>query len=295
MGFNLKMNENEFELLLFDRLKVIKDVINEYGEDNFYLSFSGGKDSTILSWLIDKALPNNKIPRVFINTGIEYTSIVDFVKECAIQDKRFVILKPQLSIKKVLEKYGYPFKSKEHSTKLYMFQKGNNSSKSIEKYLSDKPFSCPKCLRYQFGGQFNLNVSPLCCTKLKKEPVSKWAKQNNKSISITGMRKQEGGQRTTLSCILTDKTNKVVKFHPLAVVSGEWEDWLVKKENIKLCSLYYEPFNFKRTGCVGCPFNIHLKEQLEIMSIYLPIDRKRCELIWDKVYNEYRKIGYRLK
>lgn len=36
------MNDNE--LLLFDRLEKIKQVINQYGEDNFYLSFSGGKD-----------------------------------------------------------------------------------------------------------------------------------------------------------------------------------------------------------------------------------------------------------
>ena len=41
------------ELLLFDRINVIKDTINKYGEENFYLSFSGGKDSTILHWLID--------------------------------------------------------------------------------------------------------------------------------------------------------------------------------------------------------------------------------------------------
>ena len=38
-------------------------------ENNAYISFSGGKDSTILHYLIDLALPNNKIPRVFINTG----------------------------------------------------------------------------------------------------------------------------------------------------------------------------------------------------------------------------------
>lgn len=75
--------EQDNELLLFDRVNVIKDTINKYGENNFYLSFSGGKDSTILHYLIDMALPNNKIPRVFINTGIEYTAIVEFVKELA--------------------------------------------------------------------------------------------------------------------------------------------------------------------------------------------------------------------
>lgn len=73
------MTENEF--LLQDRLGVIRDTINKYGEENFYISFSGGKDSTVVHHLVDMALPGNKIPRVFINTGIEYNMIVEFVRE----------------------------------------------------------------------------------------------------------------------------------------------------------------------------------------------------------------------
>lgn len=67
------MTENEF--ILQDRLGVIRDTINKYGEDNFYISFSGGKDSTVVHHLVDMALPGNKIPRVFANTGIEYIYI----------------------------------------------------------------------------------------------------------------------------------------------------------------------------------------------------------------------------
>ena len=73
------MTENEF--LLQDRLGVIRDTINKYGEENFYLSFSGGKDSTVVHHLLDMALPENRIPRVFSNTGIEYNAIVEFVRE----------------------------------------------------------------------------------------------------------------------------------------------------------------------------------------------------------------------
>ena len=282
------------ELLLFDRLQVIKDTITKYGEENFYLSFSGGKDSTLLSWLIDEALPGNKIPRVFINTGIEYLMIVDFVKELAAKDDRFVIVQPSKPIKKILQEYGYPFKSKEHSTKLHEWQQGNRDTKSIKKYISGAPFQCPDILLYQFSDNFDLKVSQFCCHKLKKEPAKKWAKENKKSITITGMRREEGGQRTTLGCILTDKNGKVVKFHPLAVVSDEWEDWLIEKEKIELCPLYRHPYNFKRTGCAGCPFNLHLQEQLETMSMFLPAERRRCEIIWKKVYDEYRRIGFRL-
>lgn len=73
-----KMTDNEF--LLHDRLTKIKSVIGKYGEENFSISFSCGKDSTVLSSLIDMALPGNKIPRVYANTGIEYRLILDFVE-----------------------------------------------------------------------------------------------------------------------------------------------------------------------------------------------------------------------
>lgn len=73
------MTENEF--LLQDRLNAIRDTVKKYGEENFYISFSGGKDSTVVHYLIDMALPDNRIPRVFINTGIEYNAIVEFVRE----------------------------------------------------------------------------------------------------------------------------------------------------------------------------------------------------------------------
>lgn len=218
------------ELLLFDRLNVIKDTINKYGERNFYLSFSGGKDSTILHYLIDMAIPNNNIPRVFINTGIEYNAIVNFVKGLAANDKRFIILQPTKPIKKVLEEYGYPFKSKEHSTKLHEWQQGNRQTKSIKKYLSEGRFACPQQLRYQFSNNFNIKVSQYCCLKLKKEPAKKWAKQNSKPITITGMRKEEGGQRVNLNCILTNNKGEIVKFHPLAKVNDEWETWFVNNQ-----------------------------------------------------------------
>lgn len=113
------MTENEF--LLEDRLGVIRDTINKYGEENFYLSFSGGKDSTVVHHLLDMALPGNKIPRVFSNTGIEFNAVVDFVK--GLNDSRVIIIQPKKNVRQTLEKVGYPFKSKEYSSWLKGYQK----------------------------------------------------------------------------------------------------------------------------------------------------------------------------
>lgn len=290
------MTENEF--LLEDRIGVIRSANEKYDlEHNAYISFSGGKDSTLLSRLIDMALPGNTIPRVFIDTGIEYKAIRDFVMKLVGNDSRFHIIKPTRPIKQVLETYGYPFKSKEHSHMVAMYQH-SGVGRSVKFYLGEdgnKMVLCPNVLKYQFTEEFKLKVSDQCCLRLKKMPIHKWEKANGRSIAMTGMRRDEGGQRKSIKgCIITDKDGKAIKFHPLLVVSEEWEDWLRERERVELCELYEAPFNFKRTGCKGCPFALNLQEQLSIMSIYLPAERIQCEAIWKPVYEEYRRLNYRL-
>lgn len=221
------MTENDF--LLADRIAKIRSINEKYNLlDNAYISFSGGKDSTVLHYILDEALPNNKIPRVFINTGIEYKDIFLFVKSLAEKDERFVIYSPKVNIKQMLEKVGYPFKSKEHSQKVQGYRCGQRS-KSLLKYFGFEAGGynpCPKKLLYQLNDT-SLKISNKCCYKLKKEPVVNWMKENNKSITITGMRKAEGGARNNLSCIITDKGNNLKKFHPLAVVTDEFENWYI--------------------------------------------------------------------
>lgn len=288
------MTENDF--ILFDRIEVIKKTIEKYGEENFYISFSGGKDSTVLHHLIDEAIPDNKIPRVFMNTGIEYNDIRRFVEELTENDFRFVIFNSGVNIKEMLNEKGYPFKSKEHSCKLSMFQKKGTETKSVSKYINEKSFGCPDVLKYQFTDAFNLKVSDRCCYELKKHPIQRYEKESGRNISILGLRMGEGGQRANHEgCVVFNNNHELKKFKPLNPCSNEFIEWYIQRNNIKLCKLYYQPYNFKRTGCKGCPYAIDLQDQLEIMDKYFPNERKQCELIWKPVYEEYRKIGYRLK
>lgn len=284
------------ELLLIDRLGVIRDTINSYGEENFYLSFSGGKDSTVLHHLLDMALPGNKIPRVFINTGIEYLAIVNHVKRLAENDSRVKIIQPTKNIKQVLDTYGYPFKSKDHAKKVWYYQQhGIIPDYYISHTTKTTKFHCPDILQYQFTNQCSLKISHLCCQELKKKPVKNWQKKHNIKTAITGLRATEGGNRVNSHCILSDKKGGIRQFNPLIKVNEQWVNWFVDQYKIELCALYYEPYNFERTGCKGCPFALGLQEQLETMEKYLPAERKQCEYIWKPVYAEYRRLGYRLK
>lgn len=108
------------------------------------------------------------------------------------------------------------------------------------------------------------------------------------------MRAEEGGMRNQNGCVILED-NKLKKFHPLKVVSLEWQEEFIKKNNIILCKLYYPPYNFKRTGCKGCGFALDLQNQLDTMKKLLPKEYEQCETIWKPVYDEYRRIGYRLK
>lgn len=286
------------EFILQDRIQKIQQIINEYEEENFSISFSGGKDSTVLHHLVDMALPDNKIPRVYANTGIELNMIRDFVIELSKTDERIKIIRPNTPIKEMLEKVGYPFKSKEHSLYLGTYQKHKEIIKTVNRYLnpeeSRKSFGCPKILKYQFSDDFNIKVSKKCCDELKKKPLHKWQKDNNKKYAIIGVMQSEGGGRTNAQC-LAFRNKKLYAFQPLAPITKEWEEWFIEKYNIKICDIYKPPYNFERTGCKGCPYNIHLQESLDTLEKYFPAERKQCEYIWKPVYEEYRRLGYRLK
>lgn len=283
------------DFLLQDRLQKIQQIIKKYGEDNFYVSFSGGKDSTVLSALIDMAMPENKIPRVYANTGIEYKMIVDFVNELKINDDRIVILKPEIPIKPMLERDGYPFKSKEHSAVVESYQNGNKEGKWIRGYLGKTGrFKCPDKLRFQFTDENELKISDKCCKRLKEDPLHKWQKENNRPYGIVGLMRSEGGRRSRAEC-LAFEGDKLKNFQPLAPITKEWEEWFIDKYNIKICKIYYEPYNFDRTGCKGCPFNPRLQNALDVLEDFFPEERKQCEIIWKPVYDEYRRLRYRLK
>lgn len=290
--------DNEF--ILQDRLQKIRQIINKYGEENFYVSFSGGKDSTVLSALVDMAMPN-KIPRVYSDTGIEYVMVRDFVRDMQKTDDRIIILKPSIPIKPMLEKDGYPFKSKTHSQALNRYQRLGRV-KSVVQYLGELPDkepwssfkSCPKVLRYQFTEDFNLNISDKCCINMKEKPLDEWSKKNNRPYTMIGIMRSEGGRRISAQC-LSFRNGKLKAFQPLAPITKDWEEWFIKTYNIKICDIYYEPYNFERTGCKGCPFARFLQEELDVLEKYFPAERKQCEFIWKPVYDEYRRIGYRLK
>ena len=111
----------------------IREWVDEFGVDGVYVSFSGGKDSTVLLHIVREMYP--EIPAVFIDTGLEYPEIREFVK--TFDNVEWV--RPEMNFKQVIINYGYPFISKEVSNcvdgarkylnKLHQHESGDTQSK----------------------------------------------------------------------------------------------------------------------------------------------------------------------
>jgi len=198
------MTDSEFEFMLEDRIAKIRSINEQWDlEHNSYVSDSGGKDSRVNSEILDIALPGNKIPRVYFNTGIEYKEMLEFMKERQKHDSRIIIINSGVNIKKMLEENGYPFKSKQHSHNWSLYN--NNNNKELDKtikYLKDNPdkqydynyiHNLPRgiktIVKYIFGIREKTTK-----TNFSEKPINKFSRKNPFAWNKNEMYKTDFGK-----------------------------------------------------------------------------------------------------
>lgn len=160
-----------------------------------YISFSGGKDSTVLYWLARKIYPD--IKAVFCNTGNEYPDIVKFVRGMKDEGMNIEIIRPTMKPQEVLANYGFPLVSKEGSSFVHDVRVNPNSVRAQRglglirtKYRGEIPQKWKWLINEPY------EVSDRCCAKLKKEPFHKY-EHETKLAPILGVMASESNQRTT--------------------------------------------------------------------------------------------------
>ena len=106
----------------------IREWVDYWGKDHVCVSFSGGKDSTVLLHIV-RQMYGDGIPAVFVNTGLEFPEIQRHVRSFP----NVVILTPEMNFRDVIAKYGYPVVSKEVSESIYESQKWYSEFVNVER------------------------------------------------------------------------------------------------------------------------------------------------------------------
>ena len=257
----------------------IREWVNFYGKNNVYISFSGGKDSTVLLDIVRSIYPD--IEAVFVNTGLEYPEIVQFVKTF----NNVTILRPKENFKQVIEKYGYPIISKEVSETIDGARKNILDNKKYSyrlKKLTPEYKSMYNQSKWKFLLDVPFKISNKCCDVMKKRPIKEYIKNSGK-FGILGMIAEESLLRKQL--YIKNGCNGFNSKNPTSNPLMFWteQDILkyIYKNNLKIAKVYgnviqkdlfgnlYELSGVKRTGCMFCMFGVHLEKspnRFEIMK-----------------------------
>ena len=169
----------------------------DHWDGDVYVSFSGGKDSTVLKHIVDGMYSD--VPAVFVNTGLEYPEIQSFVRDikagkydCFNSDVE--ILRPEMRFDEVIKKYGFPVVSKEVARRVQYAKKAilqgrteghGDYQKLIGEALTPDGKKSPyNCEKWRFLLEADFPISSECCNVMKKKPAKQYAKETGRKPII---------------------------------------------------------------------------------------------------------------
>ncbi len=232
-----------------------------------YVAFSGGKDSTALLYIARSLFPDMRA--MFVDTGLEYPSIREFVK----RQPDIGIRRPKMNFKQVIETYGYPVISKEVAKNIYWARKCPDGA-TIKRFDADSDY-CKRygerfCMtKYKWLLDSPFKISDLCCDIMKKAPSKKYEKETGLH-PIVGTMTAESRLRETEwirnGCNSFDSKRPVS--HPMSFWTEQDVLEFLKLKNLPIAEAYGEIVGDResgfhttgchRTGCVFCLFGIRM-------------------------------------
>lgn len=262
-------------LTLEQKIQATKVRIGEWYQHwggKVYVSFSGGKDSTVLLHIARECFPD--IEAVFVDTGLEYPEIRQFVK----QHENVTILRPKMRFDEVIKKNGYPVIGKDVSQAVREARSGQPARIRQFYVKSESRFSKTK---WKFLLPAPFKISEKCCLIMKKKPCKEFEKKSGKKM-ITGEMANESQMRETewLKNGCNGFDTKRPKSTPMAFWTEQDVLNYLKLTGIPYCSVYgdivadnegqeefyqtekhYHCTGCQRTGCMFCMFGVHLEPE----------------------------------
>ena len=261
--------------------------------------FLRGKDSTVLLDLVRTVYPS--VPAVFVDTGLEYPEIRDFVKTI----DNVIWIKPDINFRQVIKTYGYPIISKEIAKRVVEYRNAQEKNKELDKTSAYKEFngiatykngsSLYNKSKWKFLLDAPFLISDRCCNVMKKKPFKKYEKITGNKPFIGTMACES---RVRMNNWLKNGCNSFNSTRPSSQPISIWteQDILnyIRRFKIPYCSIYgdivedsagrLDTTGCKRTGCVFCAFGCHLEKEpnrFQRLKITHPKLWDYCMKPWD--------------
>lgn len=303
-------------VIIADSFVITKSKLERY--ENIMVSISGGADSDIMLDLVNRLQNGQNIRYVFFDTGLEYAATKEHLKY--LEQKYGVQIEIEKAVKPIplsCRQYGQPFVSKTVSEFISRLQRHNFKweDRPFEELLKEYP-RCKSALKWwcnmkdkkKDGSESSFNISHnkwlkefiianppdfkisnKCCKYAKKEVATNYKKRHGIDLSMTGVRKAEGGARAFAykSCFSSNEDD-ADEFRPIFwYKNGDKEEYEAAYEVTH--SKCYSCYGLRRTGCAGCPFGQNFEQELAVIEKHDPKLYKAVNNIFDKSYEYTRK------
>lgn len=270
----------------------------QHYEGNVCLSYSGGKDSTVLLYILRQMYKD--VPAVFANTGLEYPEIRKFAlsQENVIEVQSHYGRLGQkygrskdavITFHDTVTLFGYPIISKEISSALndarhYPTGVRMRQLKGVDFLNGSGRFSKTK---YAPLYEMPFKITDRCCNYIKKRPLHQYQTETKRQ-AIVATTTEESLRRE--SAWLLNGCNAFNAKTPRSAPMSFWKEQdilhYIVRESLPICSVYGDivytdstgleydarnsPFitretelrcsGCKRTGCVFCAYGMHLEK-----------------------------------
>lgn len=254
-----------------------------------YVSFSGGKDSTVLADLCARICKDRgyTLYLLFVNTGLEYPEIQKFVKEYAEWlrstyeiEVQLDIVRPEMRFDEVLKQYGYPVVSKEVAQIVREARvglaRGDGSYefriKKLRGEYRDKngELSSFNKKKWEFLLDAPCDISEECCTVMKKNPSKQYEKETGRRAIIGTMASESALRKQRwlrYGCNAFDDKKRPTS-NPISFWTNQDILHYIKKYDLPYCPVYGD-IRIKPHGEDGSLDQIDL---IDLLGCYEPED-----------------------